>query len=276
MTQPTKDELLQRLADAQQEQESVTAALIWLELDELRSSLGGSEARAAERLRAAHDALEAPLGAIAAIDRDIAQAEGRCVEWQAKLEGAGPDQRAQARIHFQEWDAEVTSLRAKRDQAEAMAQPVSAEHDQARKALEVVQAAKTRVLAAMLNPFGDELAQATEAYKSIRMTQLVPVLLRGDRSSAEWDMAVSELAELQRITENPRWVPEVMASAAETPPDPAPSMGEVLALDKAVMENMTLQQQANVVEDHRRPGPPRQVPERPFMEVPKLRDMGLR
>ena len=38
---------------------------------------------------------------------------------------------------------------------------------------------------AMLNPFGDELAQETQAYITLRMPHLNEVLLRCDRESPE-------------------------------------------------------------------------------------------
>jgi hypothetical protein len=79
-------------------------------------------------------------------------------------------------------------------------------------------------------------------------------------------MALAELAELQALIEHPMRVPEVMADAATTPPDPAPSGAEVLAADKTYYDNLKLQQTPNVVEDHRRPAPPREVAERPYTQ----------
>ena len=270
MTQPTRDELLKRLAEAQAEQESVTSALIWLELDGIRAGLDGTEAGAAARLRDAHEAMAAPLAQLAVIDEEIAAAGGKRAGWQVKTSVTDPDKRAVARIHFAEWDAEVTALRARRDQADAMMQPFRAEHDRCRKALEVTQAAKTRLLAAMLNPFGDPLAQATEAYVGLRQPHLNYVLLRGDRGDPEWEMAAVEHAELGRIIENPRYVPEVMARTPAAA-DPVPSGAEVMAMDKAAFENVALQQQPSRIDDYRKPGPPRAVAERPWMKLPGAR-----
>src|SRR5690349_19924654 len=117
MTAPTRDDLLQRLAGALAEQESAVMALIWLELGELYIGLEASEDQAAARLRDDLRALEEPEAHLAALDQATADAEARRGEWSGQLADPDPDVRAQARMHFQEWSAEVGARQARRDEA---------------------------------------------------------------------------------------------------------------------------------------------------------------
>lgn len=284
---PTRDEVMQQLADAQAGVEAATMGLIVLELDELLTGLAASEDQAAAALRAAAAALSEPDARLAAMDAEIIAAEGTCVEWSGKLSDPDPDKRAVARSHFTEWSAEVDALRARRDAAERDYRPLVEEQGQRRTALAVLQSAKRAVYGAMLAPFGSELAQATAAYAAFRMPQLVPVLLRRDLDSPEWDKAAAEFDQVAmrsglRTDHLPSEAEQIaralaapMADALSTPPV-VPNAVEVLKQDEIVVGNMALQQQPSRIDDYRRPGPPREVPDRPHMEVPKLRDMGIR
>ncbi len=140
----------------------------------------------------------------------------------------------------------------------------------------------------MLDPFG-ELGQQTKAYESFRMLHLNHVPLRNDREDPEWPMALAELRELcmrsgYRTTDLPTDAELAaralqmsgMADALATPPDPVPSAAEVMAMDKAVVVNAALQSSPSRIDDFRRPAPPRTVPERDYLQVPRLKDMGLR
>ncbi len=274
MSQPTRDELIERLARAEAEREAVTMGLIVLELDELYRGLEEGEQAAAERLSAAVDALSEPLGQLAAIDEDIAEAEAERAGWQAQMTDETPrDKRARARIHHAECEADISRFRQKREWAEGQFQPLYEERDRCKKMLAVVQGAKRTVLAAMLDPFGSPLAQETGAYTSFRMPQLVPVLLRNDRESPEWDMAVAELEELclrsawrsDSLPSNAEQAARAMTSAmadASTVVAPAPSASEVMLVDAIKLRNETAP--ASKIEDHRNTPPP----PRDYMQLP--------
>jgi len=146
----------------------------------------------------------------------------------------------------------------------------------------------------MLNPFADELAQATEAYTSLRMPYLNEVLLRCDRESPEWDKAAAEFDELalrsglrtdHLPTEAERAARALkysgMADASATPPDPAPSAMEVKALETAYYENAALQARpvhVSDIDDRRGAQAVRiPTPQRSYMDPgPGVRDLGVR
>lgn len=295
MSQPTRDELLKRLADAQAEQEAVTMALIVTELDNIYSGLGEAEEAQAGRLGAAIDALGEPLSQLTGVDAKIAAAQDRCAGLRqelARLDGDdddddAPGKMAAAKMHLAEWEARVTRLRSKRDFADSGFQPLYEQRDSARKALGVVQAAKRRVLAAMLDPFGDPLAQQTEAYTSFRAPMLGPVLLQRDLESPEWDQALEQLREWcrrsgYRTDDLPSEAEQIaralaapMADALATPPDPVPSGQDILAMDAAKMVNDSLP--PSVIEDHRNTPPvPRNLRVESWRQVPTLGDLGVR
>ena len=203
MTQPTRDELIERLAAAHAETEAVIMGLIVLELDETLSGLSAAEDQAATALREAIETLAEPFAQLAAVDGKIAAAEGKCSDLRCKLarledaddDDRAPDKRATARMQLAEWEAEVTRLRSKRDYAESGFQPLYEQRDNARKWLVTVQGGKRVILGAMLDPFGSSLAQGTGAYEAFRAPMLGPVLLRHDVDSPEWDQAVEQLRE---------------------------------------------------------------------------------
>ena len=241
MTESARDKLIKRLADAQREQEEATMGLIQLELDEILTGLAAAEDQAAAALRTALEALDGPLARLAEMDAGISAAEGRCVEWSQQLADADPDTRAEARSHFTEWSAEIDSLRAERDEAERGYRPLFEEREQCRKNLGVMQGGKRVLAAGMLDPFG-ELGQQTKAYEAYRQLHLNHVLLRNDREDPEWDMALAELRELclrsgYRTTDLPTDAEMAaralqmsgMADALTTPPDPSPSMMEIIS-----------------------------------------------
>jgi hypothetical protein len=289
VTQPTRDELLQRLADAQAETEAVTMALVFLELDEILTGLNASEDQCAAGLREAVAALEEPLARLAGMDAGIAAAEGRCVEWSQQLADKDPDRRATARSHFTEWSAEIDRLRADRDEAERGYRPLFEERERLRSNLRILQSAQLTVAAGMLDPFGS-LGQQTRAYETYRMPYLSHVLLRNDREDPEWPMAIAEMSELaMRSGWRSDGLPtdadlaaralemSGMANAMNTPPDPVPNGQEVLAVDKATFTNAALQNSPSKIEDFRTaPAPPRNAVVESYRQVQSLRDTGIR
>jgi hypothetical protein len=280
VTQPTRDELLQRLAGAQAETEAVTMALIYLELDELLTGLSATEDQAAAGLRQAVEALEVPLARLAAMDQEITRAEGRCVEWSERLSDADPDKRAEARNHYDEWSAEVGTLRAARDECERGFRPLFEDRERCRDELRIMQGGKRVLVAAMLDPFGP-LGQQTKAYETYRMPQIVvPVLLARDLESREWDKAAAEFDELAmrsglRTDHLPSEAEQVARALAEPLADasqyvePVPSGQDVIAADKAQFANSALQNSPSRIDDYRNtPAVPRNLPERDWMKLP--------
>lgn len=151
--------------------------------------------------------------------------------------------------------------------------------------LRILQSAKQAVKYAQLNPFGSDLGQATEMYASLRMPQLAPMLLRNDRSSPEWDMAIRELWELcarsgYRTDDLPsaaeqmaRAMTSEMASAETTPLPPAPSAAELKMIDELHHESVRVDQARQVIDDRRGARPQPAPPQPTYRDVPRLRDM---
>ena len=287
MSEPTKDELLGQLAQARADADAAVMCLIYLELGEVLTALDAREDQAAAALREASDALTAPQAAVDAIAAEIVKAEGRAAEWLAKLDPDKPaDERAQARIHFAEWDADITRLCQKRDWAEAEMQPLVERRDHARKVLADLQAAKQGVIRAQLNPFGSPVAQATQAYIGYRMPYLNLILIANDRESPEWETAIAELEEcclrsayrtdhlIGHAEQQARAMTSAMADVSTSPPPPAPSAVELGKQLEVEMENRRLANTPVHIEDYRHPVPQRPpVQKRAFMEVPRLRNM---
>jgi len=283
---------MQQLADAYAEQESTTMALIWTELGEIYIGLAAAEDQAAAALRDACKALEGPEADLAAIDGKISAAQEKCSELRqeiARLEADddredAPDKAAAAKMQLAEWEARVTRLRSKRDFAEPSFRPRYDQRDDARTRLRIVGAAKHRVMLAQLNPFGDELAQATDAYISLRMPQLLPLLLRHDTGSPEWPRAVEEFTELAkrsglRTDDLPsegeamaQAMTALMPDAAQAMADLAPNAADVMAQTVAEVTNKNLT--PDYVDDYRTPAVPRIA--RDYMRVETLRDLGVR
>lgn len=267
-------------------------SLIFLELGELLTGLSSTEDQVAAALRDGCEALTGPQADLDRLDRAVADAEGRCVEWSQQLADKDPDTRADARTHYEEWSAEVAARRAGRDEAERGYRELFAAREEQRTRLRVVQAAKQRVMYAQLNPFCDSLAQETEAYIGLRMPNLNHVLLKCDREDPEWSRAAAEFDELAlrsglRTDHLPTEAERVaralaagMASAAATPPAPAPSMVDVIKQTEAHFENMALQARpvrSADIDDRRgvqrQPAP---LPRSYMQAAPSARQLGLR
>jgi hypothetical protein len=284
VTQPTHAELVQRLADAQASAEAAVAGLIFLELDEILTGLSASEDQAAAELRQRVEALTGPRAELAEMDKGIVKAEGRCVEWSERLSDPDPDIRASARNYYDEWSAQVATLRAERDRVERDQLPLVDAKEEARSRLRVLQSAKQAVMYAQLHPFTSTLAKATKAYVALRMPMLGPVLLRYDTDSPEWPEAVLQLEEwclrsayrTDHLPSNAAQAARAMTAAmpdglADLMADPMPSMTDVMNQTRAEFEAMAVDKQVSRIDDYRH-GPPRDVPERPYMQVPKLSD----
>jgi hypothetical protein len=138
----------------------------------------------------------------------------------------------------------------------------------------------------MLDPFGSPLAQGTGAYTSFRALHLAPVLMRNDRESPEWPMAIAQMDELamrsayrtDHLPSNAEQAARAMTSAmpdASTVVAPAPNAAEVMAADALKIANAAMP--ASKIEDFRNtPAPPRNLVVPAHKVVPSLRDMGIR
>jgi hypothetical protein len=285
---PVEDHLAE-LAKASAEVDKWSRQLIVDELAELMPGLEAAEESAAARLRDALEALKAPGAAIADLDAAIGRAETELASWRDQLEGGDVAARVDARRWIAEWETERDTLTARRDYAAAEMLPLADVRNRARADLELAQGAKTGLAFSMCIPFESPVGQATRAYIGYRQPRLAYVLLKGDSADPEWECAVAELRELciSAMRGGYNVAPDLpdpaavaaagiaapMADAMATPPDAVPSMTEVLALDKARMEDLALQQQPSRIDDYRAPAPPREVPDRPYMRVPRVKDM---
>jgi hypothetical protein len=279
---------LAEFAKAAAEVDKWSRQLIVDELAELMPGLEAAEETAAGRLRDALEALKAPESAIADLDAEIGRAESELASWRKQLEDGDVAARVTARTWISEWEVERDALTQRRDYAQAEMLPLVDARNRARADLELAAGAKTGLAFAMCIPFESPVGQATQAYVGYRQVRLNHVLLLGDRAHPEYDAAVAELDEVaawagfslvedvhaRQLAESIRAnLPDAAAAAA----DPVPSMTEVLALDKAGMEDLALQQRKTHVEDHRyAPAVPRNVRVPEYRQVQTMRDMGLR
>ena len=117
-----RDKLIQRLADAQQVQETVTMGLIQRELDERAAGLQAAYDQAKAALEEAEAALVDPLAQLAMLEEKMVAAEGKCSDLRSRWAGSptrttttAPDKLAAAKMQLAEWEARVTRLRSKRD-----------------------------------------------------------------------------------------------------------------------------------------------------------------
>jgi len=286
----TKEERLADLAKAMGDVDRATMQLIVDELAEVWPALEDAEEKAAEALREALAALEAPERAIADLNAEIAHAEAELATWRKQLADGDVAARVTARTWIAEWEAEVAALTAKRDYAAAGMLPLIDARNLARADLELVQGAKNGLAVSMLDPYGP-VGQGTTAYVSYRMPRLAYVLLAADRAHPEWEVACTELRELcisamRGGYDVGRDLPDYaevaframtagMADAMTTAPDPAPSAVEVVKQTEAHFENMALQARPVHVSDidDRRAAQPVRTPARNYMAVPRVKDL---
>lgn len=285
------DKLLRRWKANQDEAAILAMAFIQLELDERTTGLEANydQAKAARDERV--EALREPRAQLAALDEKITVTEQKCSGLREEIGRLAddddgddvPDKLAAAKMQLAEWEARVTRLRSKRDFARSGFQPLFEALARAEDWVKLYRGAKYEVAAGIADPFGP-LGRGTEAYGMYRAPQLGPVLLQRDEASREWKQALEQLriwctysGHLEPEPDPLRRTPEVMADAAATF-DPGPNAQEILAVDKARMENLALENIPSHVDDYRNPrtAVPRMASGRDYMQVPSLRDMGLR
>ena len=285
MTEPTYGELMQQLADHEQGAVAAVAGMIYLKLGEYLTGLEAAEEQAAAALADAYAVLAGPRADLAALDKSVAAAEGKCVEWSHLLADDDPDVRADGRNHYDEWSAEVSKRQARRDDAERGYRDLFETEERCKRTVRYFQLQKHSVEQQRLKPFLSDLGQATEEYTTLRRRQLGDVLLLGQRDHPEWDQAMIQLRTWclhagyrgEGLPDPGQVNAEAMTAAMASPEssvaDPVPNGQEVLAMDHAALTNAALQQSPTRIDDYRRPGAPRTLPERDYMDVQRLRDL---
>ena len=262
----TSEEHLADLAKAMAALEKAAMQLIVDELAEALPALDHAEEEAAAALREACAALGKPRQLLAKLDEEIGQVTGKASEWKQKLSSLRAEDRVEARVRFQAWNDELDKLNEKRDQAERDLQPYFDARNKASGDLELVQGAKRGLIYAMLTPYESRVGQGTKAYVAYRQPRLAHVLLSGRRDHPEWEPAVVELEELNKIVQTPEQAWQAMTAQMSdevgTPLEPVPSGREVLAMDAVKIGNESLP--PSRIEDHRNtPPPPRE-----YMQLP--------
>jgi len=273
----TSEEHLADLAKAMAALEKATQQLIVDELAGAMPALDAAEDQAAAALREACTALGKPEQVLAGLEEEIGRVTGQCAGWQAKLSSLKTEDRVEARVRFQAWSEELDGLREKRDQAERDLQPYYAARNKAMADLELVVGAKRGLVFAMFTPYESRVGQGTAAYVAYRMPRLAYVLLAADQSHPEWECAIAQMDEMamrsayrtdhlpSNAEQAARAISAQMADASSYVP-PVPNAQEVLAADAVKVFNDSLP--PSRIEDHRKPGPPRDVPVRDWMQLP--------
>ena len=93
------------------------------------------EAFAAGQLQEAYTALQGPEKALADLEKDIARTEGETRSWDAQAHSDDISKRVAAKAWFAEWNAELDTLNAKREQMERDITPLRTARDEAKNRL---------------------------------------------------------------------------------------------------------------------------------------------
>jgi hypothetical protein len=167
--------------------------------DELSDRLPGmeeAEAEAAAELRDALAALQAPLDAISALERDIARADGECSSFAAQLADGDISARIAARAALEEWTIERDTLRAKLEQIELDLFPLTRARDEAKARLADIQDDIRRT---EFNASSPDYAYVGFGPKTASFFQwtfwgmFTRVLLKGDKGGHLWDEAFAAM-----------------------------------------------------------------------------------
>jgi hypothetical protein len=283
----TQAEHLASLMDGVRLVDQCVKQLIIDELADMQFPLEENLEKAARRLSQAVEALMGPQAAIADLERDISRAEAKCAAFRGQLESGSPDRRAPARSRLAEWEAERDATQAKKRQAEADMVPLVHEWEQAKENMKTAQEMLDGLLVNMLDPYRGLVGQSTSAYQIYRKQagHLISMGLAGDFDNPEWPQLIS-LCELlcahsgyrtdgssghRPLPTNAEQLANVL-SELQGQPEIAPSGAEVMAQAEAVAENAKLQREIQYIEDYRDPRPPRELQEREYMQVQRLRD----
>jgi hypothetical protein len=278
-------EHLKALAAAMTSVDQAVKVLITEELTGLRPGLEQAVQDAAHRLRDATAALVLPEQQIAGMDAEITAAEAKAADWEAKTSDAVTEVRVEARRWFTAWNEELERLRQKRSQMGAALHPFTEERDKAKDALAQAEAALAGFELNLEAPYLG-MGRQTAAYRAYRvvMGTLTPVLLAGDDSHPEWDVALSLMDDLclasgyrtdhlpQDAGHHRRYWDNFRDAA--NPPEPAPSGLEVAEAAKAAVRNVAvneaLSKSPSRIDDYRKRAVPKPAEVRDYMQAPHV------
>jgi hypothetical protein len=272
---------LEMLAYHRSQVDRWTMQLIIDELNGFMPKLTDAVEQAEKALQEAEDALAKPAGVIAGLDEQIAEAEKERAHWAQDLESPSIGTRVPARGWVMELDAELVSLRQKKEFAESGLQPLYDVRNKCSNDLELAKGARMGLACAMLTPYAG-FAQGTQAYVGHRQPYINHVILSGDHDDPEWDTAVAELAELcllagftkddmpDRAQDYRKFWDDIKNEHA---PEPAPSGREVAesihSAFEVNMQNKWLEESPSVMERRDIPRNDR-VPS--YMRTPDISD----
>lgn len=235
------------------------------ELAEAIPALTANEERAARNLRDAVAALELPQRELDALGDEVTRARVKAGEYRSRADDTRLETRVEARAMAHEYDAEITRLENKLQQARDAMQPFLDDRDAARAGLELARNARRALAYAMLLPF-EGLGQGTHAYIAYRQPYINHVLLKGDDRDPEWETAMTELRELclssgYRTDDLPadseayrNFWDKIRDDA--NPPEPAPTGRQVHDAEIAALQSTAMNksvQSPSKIEDFRRP-----------------------
>jgi len=278
----SREDLLRQALDALAAYDRAVRGLIAHDLTDQGPVLRESRDKARARLTAAEDALAGPEQAVKALEDELADCDREMADLSACADGDDRRARVRARAMLAEYERERSDLVKKLDFALGQVSELRVPRDLARTSCEVIEAAFEGLLWAIAADQYGPAGQQTGAYQvwRLRAGRLAPVLWDFRTDHDEWPAAVEFLRELcvrsghepPQASRGAISAARAMASAADSPA-PVPSGAEVMAQVHAEMANLALQKTKTHVDDLRYPAAPRPVPERPYMEVPRLKDM---
>ena len=242
-------------------------------------------------LEAAEAALVDPVAQLAMLEEKIGAAEEKCSGLRQQIsELAGddddddaPDKLAAARMHLAEWEARVNRLRSKRDFAESGFQPLFEARTHAAEWVKVYKGAKLEVAEAMTDPSARSVSRLTHMrHTGCRVFFPFCCCGTGSRrngirpyrslnsSCGGWDTSSFSTPELAAAQAAQALRDSGMADASQYA-EPVPSAQDVLTADAYKIRNESLP--PSRIDDYRTPAVPRNVPERDYMDVQRLRDL---
>lgn len=168
------------------------------ELNPVLEWLTEREEHWAGELRNALESKQIPERTVAELEAELAELRGKHEDYRARV--GDPllprDDRAQAWAMVPFYEAEITAMGNRLDQARADLGSAEAVVNKTRAELEAVQHTKQAVGWAMIDPFNEPLGQQTKAYAYYLAAHLTEIILLAGDSDRRWDSAVAELETL--------------------------------------------------------------------------------
>ena len=169
--------------------------LITAELQETLTSAQVMEALAADRVRAAQKALDAPQARISELDAQIGDAEAERAKLESDAVQGDREFRVKVRQMIPVIDEDIALLAAEKRRLEAEIMPLVAEHAEAKRDLGEAHENVALVEVSMSFPFLG-LGQQTLPYSMREHYGLCSVLMEGNRDHPEWNAGIRFLEKL--------------------------------------------------------------------------------